>query len=94
MLTKAQWDLVYLCWAIALGSCITTGFTLRRLFALRRGRLSSGKHHATTSPWPVQGCSLQSMGTTAGLAVKRALDVVLAAGLLVIFAPLLRAPRW
>jgi hypothetical protein len=28
--------LVYLCWVMALGSVVTTGITLRRLFEMRR----------------------------------------------------------
>jgi hypothetical protein len=28
--------LVYLCWVIAFGSAVATGFTLRRLFEMRR----------------------------------------------------------
>jgi hypothetical protein len=33
--------LVYLCWVIVFGSFVATGFTLRRLFKMRRNRLAA-----------------------------------------------------
>jgi hypothetical protein len=35
---EKEWGLVYLCWTIAVGSFVATGFTLRRFFELRRER--------------------------------------------------------
>jgi len=34
-------DLVYLCWVIAFGSAVATGFTLRRFIEMRRKRLAA-----------------------------------------------------
>ncbi len=47
-MTEWEWGLVYLCWVIAAGSLVATGFTLRRLIEHRRERLHAKDRHLVT----------------------------------------------
>lgn len=49
MLTPLGLGLFFLCWVIGIGSFVATGFTLHRLFEMRRVRRSQQPDYAKTT---------------------------------------------